>query len=260
MKKKILSAFKYLFITIFWIAVWYFLSKKVGEELLLPSPSSVFERIFVLAKTKEFYLACLASLLRIGVGVVLGLILGIAFACLTSGVKFLGELFSPLFAIVKSTPVGSFIMLALLWIPKNGLPGFITFLIVFPVAWANISTGIKNTSTDLIEIAKVHKMSFFSRIPNIYIPSLIPYFASTAKSALGLAWKAGIAAEVLSVPENAIGSEIYNSKIFFETTDLFAWTFMTVILSIVMEFAVGGLLTRLKQKYKYPEGGDLLGN
>ncbi len=258
MKRRLLTAVKYILIGALWIAVWFLLSKKVGEELLLPSPSSVFERIFTLAKTKEFYLACIHSLLRIGSGVLMGLIFGIIFAVITSSVKLLGELFSPLFAIIKSTPVASFIMLALLWIPKNSLPGFITFLIVFPVAWANISTGIKSTSKDLLEIARVYRMSTLSRVVNIYIPSLIPYLASTAKSALGLAWKAGIAAEVLSVPESAIGSEIYSSKVFFETTDLFAWTFMTVLLSIIMEFVIGGLLERLKKKYEYPDGGDLL--
>lgn len=258
MKNKLLAAAKYTLIGAFWIAVWYLIAKRVGEELLLPSPVSVFDRLSELLVTKEFYLTCVASLLRIGYGVLSGLVLGILFAVITSAIRPLGELLSPLFAVIKSTPVASFIMLALLWIEKDKLPSFITFLIVFPVAWANISTGIGNASADLLEIAKVHKMNLFGRITHIYLPTLIPFFATTAKSALGLAWKAGIAAEVLAVPKSAIGSEIYSSKIFLETTDLFVWSFMTIILSILMEFVIGGLLGHLAKKYEYRAGGDCI--
>ncbi len=260
MKKGAENLFKIIGVALFWIGIWYLLSLKVGEELLLPSPHSVLKRFFMLASEKELYEASVASLLRVITGVVAGLILGIAFAVLTSCLKFTEALLSPLFSVIKATPVASFIMLALLWIRKDNLPAFITFLIVFPVAWANIQTGLKSTPRELLEVSKVHKMSLLSKILHIYIPSLLPFLASTAKSALGLAWKAGIAAEVLAVPESAIGSEIYESKIFFETTELFAWTLLKILLSILMEFAIGALLTRLQKRYEYPTGGEALGN
>ena len=52
---------------------------------------------------------------------------------------------------------------------------------------------------------------------------------------MGLAWKAGIAAEVLGVPKMAIGTEIYQSKIYLETVDLFAWTVVVVLMSMLIE-------------------------
>lgn len=236
---------------IFWILIWYLVALKIDQELLLPAPNTVLLRLFELLAESELYITLLTSLARILVGIISGIIMGILFAVLTSLIKPLEGLLSPIFSVIKATPVASFIMLALLWINNSLLPSFITFLIVFPLAWASISEGIRNAPKNLLEIASVYKMNAFEKTLHVYIPTLIPFFSATAKSALGLAWKAGIAAEVLAVPANAIGSKIYSSKVFLETTDLFVWTLLTVLLSILMEAIAGHLLSKLGKKYSF---------
>lgn len=250
MKKKVLKAFiRGTASLIFWLAVWYLLAKKMNQEVLLPSPSSVFSRLWELLATADFYTVCFSSLGRILLGILSGVLCGAIFAVITVNLRFVDTLISPLLSVIKATPVASFIILAMLWIDRSDLPAMITFLIVFPVVWANVSEGIRATPKDLLEIAKVFKFSHIKKIFCIYLPSLIPFLISTTKSALGLAWKAGIAAEVLSVPEKAIGSQIYSAKIFLETTDLFAWTLVTIVLSVIVEKVVGGALEALYKKY-----------
>ena len=77
----------------------------------------------------------------------------------------------------------------------------------------------------------------------------MPYFFAAAKASLGMAWKAGIAAEVLCIPERAIGTQIYFSKTYLETTELFAWTLAVIILSVIIEklliFGLGALARSL---------------
>lgn len=250
MKNKFLkAAVKVTASLIFWLAVWYLLAKKMNQEVLLPSPLSVFSRLGELLATPEFYTVCLTSLGRILLGILAGVVLGALFAVITVNIPIINALASPLLSVIKSTPVASFIILAMLWIDRSDLPSVITFLIVFPVVWANLSEGIRATPKSLLEIAKVFKFSHAKKIFRIYLPSLLPFLISTTKSALGLAWKAGIAAEVLSVPEKAIGSQIYSAKIFLETTDLFAWTLVTIVLSVIVEKVIGGTLEALYKKY-----------
>ena len=253
-------AIAYLASVVFWILLWYFAAKSIDLELILPSPKDVIIRLFELIATAEFHKTVLSSLLRILSGITAGFILGFIFAIITVAFPPLEALFSPLLSTVKATPVASFIMLALLWINGDALPAFITLLIVFPLAWANVSEGIRSAPKQLLEIASVHKMSAFGKLLYVYLPSLIPFLASTAKSALGLAWKAGIAAEVLAVPKNAIGGEIYSSKVFLETTDLFVWTLVTVILSICMEASANALLSRLTHSYGFGKKENENGN
>ena len=139
-------------------------------------------------------------------------------------------------SLVKATPVASFIMLALLWLDRDVLPVFISVLIVVPVVLSNTLAGIKAVDKDLLEVAEVFCFPYGRKLKRLYIPSVYPYFMSALRSSLGLAWKAGIAAEVLAVPALSIGKMIYDSKLYLETTDLFAWTAVVVIFSAIIEY------------------------
>ena len=137
--------------------------------------------------------------------------------------------------LVKSTPVASFIILALIWIGRGILPAFISGLMVLPVVWANVSAGIAAQDPHLLELAQVYGFPRVRVFRRITVPTVLPYFRSALSSALGLGWKAGIAAEVLTVPQNSIGKMIYESKLYLETTSLFAWTLAVILLSLVIE-------------------------
>ena len=53
--------------------------------------------------------------------------------------------------------------------------------------------------------------------------------------ALGLCWKAGVAAEVIGLPAGTIGERLYTAKIYLQTPDLFAWTAVILALSAIFE-------------------------
>ena len=154
---------------------------------------------------------------------------------LTVNVRVLDTLLSPLLGVIKATPIASFIILAWLWISSGKLPVFITSLIVIPIVWSNVSEGIRSVDKSLLEVASVYKFSLSKKLFKLYIPSIAPFFMAACKSSLGLAWKAGISAEVLTTPQKAIGTELYLSKTYLELPNLFAWTLVVIILSMVFE-------------------------
>jgi NitT/TauT family transport system permease protein len=112
---------------------------------------------------------------------------------------------------------------------------FIVFLMVMPIIWANLVEGIRKTDRQLLEMARLFKMNRWRRIRLIYLPSISPFLISAVSTSLGLGWKAGIAAEVLSTPDLSLGKSLYESKIYLETQDLFAYTAVIIILSMVLE-------------------------
>lgn len=232
MIKKIL---KTLLIILFWGLVWQALSMIVGNPLLLPSPLTTLGRLFDLAGTLGFYETILRSLFRILIGTTAAVILGVILAMASAKFRFFHDFIAPVMTVIKAVPVVSFILLLLLWLGRSILPSIISALIVLPIVWSNVETGILQTDKSLIELAKVYKMSLWKRIWHIYAPSVLPYFISSLSSSLGLAWKAGIAAEVLALPAIAIGKQIYESKLYIETTDLFAWTLTVIIISLIIE-------------------------
>ena len=83
---------------------------------------------------------------------------------------------------------------------------------------------------------------------SIIVPSLRPALRSAALTSIGLAWKSGIAAEVLAQPSKAIGSQLYYAKIYLETPELFAWTLSVIFFSILIEKLVRTFLKRQEGK------------
>ena len=230
--KRILQAIAAL---IFWAAVWYFAASYVNQELILPSPVSVVKTLGTLCLSAEFWVSAGASLLRIFSGFIIGLIAGTLLAAATEASPVMNTLLSPAIRLVRATPVASFIILALLWIGRSNVPVFISALMVMPVVWGGVSSAVRAVDRDLLEMSRAYRFGSFSRLRLIYVPSVYPSWRSAAVTSIGLAWKSGIAAEVLCLPKTAIGAELYYSKIYLETPYLFAWTAVVVMLSFILE-------------------------
>ncbi|MCD8116883.1 MAG: ABC transporter permease subunit [Oscillospiraceae bacterium] len=233
----------------FWLGIWTLLARLVDTALLLPGPWAVAKRLAELAVMPDFWLTTAVSLLRILLGAALGIASGVLLAALTSQSRLLRALLSPLLTIVRATPVASVILLALIWLGRDILPCFIVWLMVLPVVWANVSAGIEAVDGELLELAAVYRFSWWRRLRRIYIPSVMPYFLSALRTSMGLAWKAGVAAEVLTVPAKSIGRYLYESKLYLETTDLFAWTAVVVLCSLVIEKLVLAAIGRMDKRW-----------
>ena len=242
--KAIPKALKIIIIAAIWIAIWEVIYLIVGKELIVPSPFHVFVRIFTLAGTAVFWGNIGTSLLRILIGYLLAVILGVLVGTVTAKVAFLDSFLSPAAKVIRATPVASFIILLFVFAARNHIPVITVFLMVLPVVWANVYEGIKSTDPKLLEMAKVFDLKKGTVFQKIYIPQNLPFFTAAVKTGIGLAWKAGIAAEVIVNPKYGIGTALHDSKVYIETCDLFAWTVVVVIISIILE----RILVRLIEK------------
>lgn len=247
MKK--ISIIRKTLVILFWIGIWALAAYLVNQPLLLPSPVSVAARIFELACDIRFWSITALSLLRIMIGILTAIVLGICIAVMITCSKLLYELLSPILTIIKVTPVASFIILVLIWIGRDTVPAVIAAMMVLPVVCNNVSTGLRNMNHDILEMAKVYQIPPLIRFKRITIPSVMPYFLSAIQTSIGIGWKAGIAAEVLTVPTLSIGKMIFESKLYLETTDLFAWTIVVITISLMIESLIIVSLKKLGKKY-----------
>lgn len=227
---------------LFWLGVWVLLCECVGMELLVPSPRAVAAAFSSLLREKEFYLSCLNSLVRVLTGWAAGTVIGTVLGIFTHLSPVLKALFEPLLHIIKATPVASFIVLALVLMSSRAVPAFTCALITVPVVWANVTEGLDSPDKKLLEMASVFNMSRKNRIRDIYIPAVKPYFSAAAITAMGLSWKAGIAAEVICSPKNTIGAGISDAKVYLESPQLFAWTITVIVMSVILEKILGRIL------------------
>ena len=218
-----------------WIIIWQLVSMWLKQEILLVSPVSVIKRLTELITMEEFWKSVVFSFGRIILGFFLALILGTILAALSCGFFAVEMLMEPLITVVKATPVASFIILCLIWIPSRNLSVFISFLMVFPVVYTNILEGIRQTDKQLLEMADSFGAGLMKKVEFVYLSQVQPYIVTACKLGLGLCWKAGIAAEVIGIPTGSIGEKLYKAKVYLETPDLFAWTIVIIIVSVGFE-------------------------
>jgi NitT/TauT family transport system permease protein len=111
--------------------------------------------------------------------------------------------------------------------------------------------GIKSTDGKLLEMAGIFRVGWLKKLKYIYLPHLKPFLVSACSISIGLSWKAGIAAEVIGIPDGSIGEKLYEAKIYFSSGDLFAWTAVIVTISILFEklfiLALKQLFARLER-------------
>lgn len=238
---------------LFWLLVWQAGSMVMAAvypygHVLLASPLESLVRLAQLVRTAPFWGAVAWSSVRILGGFLSACVLAVAFAALSARWRLVRELLAPLVAVVKAVPVVSFIILALVWLSAKSLSPFIAALMVFPPVYLNVLSAISHTDRELVEMARVFRVPFSRQLVGIYLPAVLPAFRAATSLALGLCWKAGVAAEVIGLPDGSIGERLYNAKVYFLTPDLFAWTAVIVAVAVLFEKLFQAGINRLAGK------------
>ena len=136
---------------------------------------------------------------------------------------------------LKAVPVASFVIILLIWAGNRMLSLYISALVALPLLYLNTLSGLKATDPKLLEMATVFHMPTLRRLRFIYLPALFPYLYSAFQTALGMAWKSGVAAEVIGQPLGSMGNGLYNAKIYLETGELLSWTIAIILISYLFE-------------------------
>lgn len=239
--KKIL---KWTAVSLLWLAVWQLSAAAVGQELLIPYPKAVVLTLAELSSTAEFWRAVFFSMLRITAGYILGVTAGTVGAVLSARFSIFNAVFSPILHLIRAVPVASFIILALVWIKSAYLAVFISFLMVLPIIWTTVQSGIEGIDKKYLEMAEIFKIPPAKVLFDIKIPFVMPSFVASATAALGFAWKSGVAAEVICRPANSLGKLLQDAKLYLETPRVFAVTATVVLLSLLLELLVKRITRR----------------
>ncbi|MBP3242111.1 MAG: ABC transporter permease subunit [Oribacterium sp.] len=242
MAVKISTLFKKTGIILVWLIMWQLLSVAVHNSILMAGPVESAKALMRMILTREYRNAILFSLIRILGGFCFGSAMGISLAFISYRVRFMEDFLKPFISVLKAVPVASFVIILLIWAGNKNLSFYISSLVVMPLLYINTLGGLKATDPKLLEMADVFRIPVLRRVRYIYLPSVYPYLYSAFQAALGMAWKSGVAAEVIGQPLGSMGNGLYQAKIYLETADLFAWTITIVVVSFLVEKLILGLI------------------
>ena len=232
-----------------WVIVWQLAAMTLGHGgLFLATPLQTLQALGLLLPTPAFWQRIAFSALRIVAGFVLavvgGLVLGAAGACW----RTVRVLVDPVMQLIRAMPVASFVILALLWVSGSNLSVVVSFTHVLPVVYAGVVAGIADTDPQLLEMARVYRLSWTARLRYIWLPGIFPSFCESCIAAMGMCWKSGVSAEVIGLPDHSVGDALYRAKITLSTPDVFAWTLVIVLLSALLSAVAARLLRAVKRR------------
>ncbi|MGL1892782.1 MAG: ABC transporter permease subunit [Spirochaetaceae bacterium] len=217
------------------IIIWKVSALIIGAEVILPSPLVVLKSLISITFQKGFIIQVGTTLLRGTIGFLISFSAGLIVGVLAGIFPKFSLFVRPIISVIRTTPVISVILLALIWFNVNYVPIFVAFLMAFPIVCGNVIEGLTTVDQNLLDMANTYKIPLKKQVFQIYIPSIIPFILAGASLSLGVIWKVIVAAEVISQPEWGIGTSLNEAKAFLVTEEVFAWTVIAILLSVITE-------------------------
>ncbi len=234
----------------FLLLLWYLTAICIKAPLILPYPHSVFLRFFQLAETASFWQGLAFSFLRVLYAFFLSFIIGFWVGLLSADFPAFRAFIEFPLAIIRVTPLISFILLAIFWFKSGMVAVFAAVLMALPVMISSSEKGFEKNSDNRNKLFKASCYGFsgFSAFRYIRFPSAMPSLLAGAESAFGICWKVIAAGEVISVPKYALGTLMQKAQIHLETTDLLAITLTLVLASHICQLFLKILLNKFSSK------------
>lgn len=229
------------------LVIWAVSARAIGIEIILPTVSASFKEFFLLLGTTDFYIALGSTILRAVIAFALSFVTASICVLLSKKFKVARRLLSPLLFLAKITPSMSVILLVVIWFKSFYAPIVVAFVVVFPLHYSQLLSGVNGVSNDLKDMAKVFKADN-RQLFKMYKAELLPSFLDTVSSSLALSLKITISAEVISFTQKSIGINIQNANLALDTASLIAWTIAAILIGCIVELCFWLIKRRIKWK------------
>lgn len=229
------------------LILWQALAMLIGYTDLFPSVTGLLKTIVTMLADPAFYVSLVITILRGLTGFALALVLAGVLAAIALHHPFWKSFFHPWGVVMRSVPVISIVLIALLWLSPPGLPVFIAFFTMFPILYQNMLSGLEHTDGKLVEMAKVFNKNSLQRLRYIYFPSARTLMLAGVATAMGFGWRAVIIGEVLAGPVHGIGTSMKKAQAFIDMKTLLAWTVIAIVVSFIFDFLVKLLAQRSRK-------------
>ena len=227
MKRIVLTCLSILLIPV----AWQLLSWQMAQPQLIPSFPDLIRALLQLVYSPGFLVSIGTTCLRACVGLLLSLAAASITAFLLNRSEAIRFLLMPWLSLLRSVPVISFILLALIFLNPEMIPLLIAFLTMYPLLTENLLKGLMNRRDSWKILARQFHLNAWNCLFQINYPQLKPYLFSGLASAVGFGWRAIIMGEVLSQCVDGIGKRMKEAQVFIDVPELIAWTLVAIVLS-----------------------------
>ena len=235
------------------LAVWQLFSWTPGATL--PGPIQVIKDTWILilypfydrgGTDKGLFWQILASLQRVAISYTLAAIVGIGLGILIGTNKMMSKALDPIFQLLRTVPPLAWVPIALAALRQNEPAAlFVIFITAIWPILINTAVGVKQIPTDYNNVAKVLQLNRKEYFFNILIPAALPYIFTGLRIAIGLAWLAIIAAEIVMSGIVGIGFFIWEAYQNNNVSEVILALIYIGVVGFLLDKAMGWIETKI---------------
>lgn len=227
--------------------LWYLIYLWVDHPLLMPSIEDTFLALFRLFGSRDAVLAMMHTFVRLGISIGISLALALILAFLSYRFRHVETFIHPYMVLLKTIPLVSVILILFVLVHFSLTTYIITFLMIYPILYQAILTGLKSIDQSYIDVYKLEQGTLLKSIEYLYFPMTRPFILLGFLQSLGLGLKVIVMAEFITQAQNGIGRIIYNARVNLKYDQIFA---ITIVL-VLMTFLIETLVKRLNQDIEH---------
>jgi nitrate/nitrite transport system permease protein len=202
------------------LLAWQMLSLSLGTARL-PGPITVISETWNPYISQPFFdeggtskglgWQILISLQRVALGYGLAALIGVSIGGVLGLSRFMGRGLDPVIQVLRTVPPLAWFPISLMvFQDANTSAIFVIFITAIWPIIINTAVGIREIPQDYTNVARVLRLRKWEYIRNIVIPATVPYVFTGLRIAVGLAWLAIVAAEMLKA-DGGIGYFIWDA-------------------------------------------------
>ena len=230
-----------------WVAVWLVAAACVDNSLLVAGPVDTLAALACELVDPAFWVTVATSGARIVASALLAAVVGVVAGFASARFVLVACVLDPAVQVMKSAPVACVSVILLVVLGSSGAVVVVVSFVALPSFYA---AAIEAASAKRRDTARVLTLAGLGRV-GVFLtctwPACLPFFQAAAKTAVGMAWRAGVTAELLGVPLGSIGAAVYVSKLTLDVAGLLAWTLVVMVCALVCEKAVSALLAATRK-------------
>ncbi|BDY12380.1 ABC transporter permease [Hydrogenimonas cancrithermarum] len=217
------------------IAVWDVGNQFYGD-MILPSPMDSFKTVADLFQDEEFLENLFITVDRVVVGFGISMLVGTVLGLLAGFFVTASMTSRPIITILMGMPPIAWIVLAMIWFGMgDATVEFTVFVASMPIVFIGALQGTRTLEDKFEEMADTFKVPFMMKFTDIYLPHIFSYIFPAWVSALGMAWKIVVMAELLATSDG-IGAALALSRSQLDTQTALALVVIMIGLLMLVEY------------------------
>jgi len=218
------------------VAVWSLVSALgLTDELFLPSPLSIVERLVEQAQNGQLWDDMGTSVYRVLCGYLLAVVVALPIGMLAGVSAKVEAATEPIVDFVRYMPVVAFVPLTILWV---GIGDPQKFLIIWMGTYFQlvlmVSDAVRQVPRSYIDLGATLGMPYRSVLRQIVLPASLPRVWDALRISLGWAWTWLVVAELVAA-STGMGYRIMQAQRYFASDLIIAYVLVLGLLGLVFD-------------------------